>query len=76
MDTLVESAPAEVADPEALISFYRDAHERWFEILTEDLGFDASAKSWGEFVSQNDSAPADYSSWASLLGESIPASNN
>lgn len=68
---LVAEAPAEVADPEAAIASYREAHAKWLDLITGELAFPNDAATWAEYVEQNDGVNEDFSAWSEKIETEI-----
>lgn len=71
--TIADKAPAEVTDAPAAIKRWTELHDTWFDKVTGELGFDASAKSWAEYVAQNGEELPDLGEWAKAVYDAILA---
>lgn len=73
LNGIVDKAPESLGDVSTAVSSWSDLHDKWFKEITGTLGFDATPKSWAEYVEQNGEELPDLEAWAQAVYDEILA---
>ncbi len=68
---LVESAPAEVSDPAAIIASYQEAHATWLDQITGEMSFPDEAATWDDYVNSYDGVTEGFAAWAEKVQSDV-----
>lgn len=68
--TVADNAPGTIDDPQAAVDAMRTANDEWLATVT-DLGYDADAASWDEYVSAHSAEVPDLQPYIDAITEQI-----